>query len=105
MKWLLLSIGLIALPILVMVIWGALLPQDHLSVRKARFDRPPDELWATVTNLEGLPSWRKDLKKVEVLSPTRWRENGEMTLEVAEQTPPSRLVIRILPGAPFGGTW
>jgi uncharacterized protein YndB with AHSA1/START domain len=105
MKWLVLSIGAIALPVLVMVVWGVLLPQDHVAVRKARYARPPDALWAALRDLEALPSWRRDLHTIQVHSPTRWTENGELTLELAEQVPPSRLVTRILPGAPFGGTW
>lgn len=113
MKWFLIILGVLA--VLVALIWlvGALLPKEHVATRMARYHQPPEKIWDALTDVEGMPAWRKDVKAVKRL-PDRdgrpaWVETssfGEMPLYVEASEPPRRLVTRIAdPSLPFGGTW
>lgn len=118
MKWLvIIAASLIAAVGLVAVI-GAMLPQNHVSTRAARFRRTPQEIWSAITNYSEFPSWRSGVKSVERL-PDRdghlvWLErtaHDAIPYEVVEFSPPDsagkgRLVGKIAdPKLPFGGTW
>ena len=105
MKWFLIVAAVLVALVLLMALVGTLLPQDHVATRSARYLKTPAEVFAVISDVEGFGAWRKDVKKVEVISPTSWRENGELTLEIIEQSAPTRLVTRIAPGLAFGGTW
>ncbi|HET9402704.1 MAG TPA: SRPBCC family protein [Candidatus Acidoferrales bacterium] len=118
MKWLILIVaGLIAVVGLVALI-GALLPQNHVATRAAKFRRSPQELWRAITNISDFPSWRPGVKSVERL-PDReghmmWLErtsHDAIPYEAIESSPPdsggkARLVGKIAdPKLPYGGTW
>ena len=113
MKWLFIIVG--SLVALIALFWliGLLLPQGHVASRMARYKQPPEKIWQTITDIEGMPAWRKDVKGIKRL-PDRngmpaWVEtsgSGEMPLEVIEWNPPRRMVGKIAdPKLPFGGTW
>jgi len=113
MKWVLIVAAVIAGLIALTAIIGALLPKGHTASRTAVISKAPDVLWQAMTDCAAFPQWRADVKNVEVL-PDRdghkvWREdgeNGKMTLEAIESSPPTRLVMKIAdPDLPFGGTW
>ena len=99
--------------VVIMAVWGALLPMDHVATRHADFPTPPDALWKSLVDVERAPGWRKDLQRVEVLpaqgNHRRFRETtrqGAITFAVEEETQPTRLVTRIADeNLPFGGTW
>lgn len=112
MKWL--FIGVLALAAIgaLAALVGTRLPRDHAASRHARLPAPPEVVWRAITNIEGFPSWRTDVKTVERLAPREgrqvWSENGgsdRMTLATERSEPPRLLVVRIDPGLPFGGTW
>ena len=113
MKWaLLIAAILVGLMALVAII-GSLLPKKHQASLSARFKQSPETVWRDVTDHEGALKWRTDLKAVERL-PDRdghpvWKEidrSGQsLPLETVEAIPPRKLVRRIGPGLPFGGTW
>jgi len=113
MKWLLIILGVVVgLAALVWLV-GAMLLKDHVATRMARYHQPPEKIWEALTNVEAMPTWRKDLKSVKRL-PDRdgkaaWVETsgfGEMPLYVEISEPPRKLVTRIAdPNLPFGGTW
>ncbi|MBI5432343.1 MAG: SRPBCC domain-containing protein [Planctomycetes bacterium] len=110
--WVWLVLGLGALAALAWLV-GACLPRAHSATCAARFKASPQALFDTVTDLEGLAAWRKDLTAVERLAPvdgcTSWRERskwGDVTYvcEIAE--PGARLVVRIAnEDLPYGGAW
>src|SRR4051812_17001587 len=111
MKWTLLIVGsLIGLIVLVAIV-GALLPRDHVASMTTTIPAPPDMVWAALTDVAAYPTWRSDVRKVEVLStsPLSWREHtkqGDMTLATEVFEPPRRMVGRIQDkGMPFGGAW
>lgn len=79
---------------------GAALPAEHRTTERESFDRAPEAVWRVLTDLEGMPSWRSDLNRIERLPEadgrTTWLEvgNGEdQVMELTESDPPRRLVI------------
>lgn len=112
MQWLLIVVVVLAAAAALAALLGSRLPQSHVAVRQARFDVPPEVVWAAITNVEAFPSWR-DVRTIERL-PDRdgkavWIEqgpSGRITLAVERQEPPRLLVLRIAdPSLPFGGAW
>ena len=111
MKIALIVIGALAGLVLVIAIIGAMLPRDHVATMATTVAAPPDSVWAALTDVAAYPSWRSDLKSVDVVSkaPLSWREvrsQGSMTLTAEAFEPPRRMVARIRDeGQPFGGAW
>jgi uncharacterized protein YndB with AHSA1/START domain len=112
MKWVLLTVSILALLVGAVVIVGLLLPRDHLASTTTHINAPPDSVWQALVEVREYPQWRPDLRSVEVLSTEgalRWREHssdGAITFERSEAQRPRRLVTRIVDETlPFGGTW
>lgn len=111
MKWLLIIALVIAIPLLLVVGIGALLPEQHIVSRTVILRQSPDLVWSQIT---APPTWRREIKAYQEL-PSRdghrmWVEtdrHGQMiTYEAVESLPPQRLVVRIAdPTLPFGGSW
>jgi len=85
MKLAMLSGATLVALLVVLLIVGAMLPRDHLASRTRRFSRAPPEIYAAVEKLVA--------------------ESKDVPLEIVERQAPARLVTRIEPGHPFGGTW
>jgi uncharacterized protein YndB with AHSA1/START domain len=104
--------GLVAV-VLIIVVIGYALPQSHTASREKTFAASPDRVFAAIGTPQDFPSWRRDVKSVDVLPPvdgkTRFRENGSngpILFEIVESQPGKRLVTRIAdPKLPFGGKW
>jgi uncharacterized protein YndB with AHSA1/START domain len=112
LRGILITLAVLVVLILVVVAIGYALPVGHQASTQAVLSQPPERVFAVLTDVEAFPKWRGDLKRVEVLDAgprKRWREsgsNGDITFEVAESNPPSRLVSRIADtNLAFGGTW
>ena len=112
MRWILLALGCLTALVVVVAVVGSLLPKGHVASRRARFAKPPEVIFAILTNFKDGPSWRPALKSVEDLAERdgkhSFREvgpNGELTYIVDALRPPSLLVTRIVDNASFGGTW
>jgi uncharacterized protein YndB with AHSA1/START domain len=113
MKWILLIfVALIGLAA-VMIAIGWMLPKDHVATRIGRYRQPPEAIWAAITDVEAMPSWREGLKSVRHLPERNGlpvhlevTNDGEIPMETLEWNAPRRLVRRISdPNLPFGGTW
>jgi uncharacterized protein YndB with AHSA1/START domain len=113
-KYLLIALGILGALVLCVVLVGALLPKQHRATRAARFDQPPDEIWAALTNYREFPSWRSNVKRVEAIENNHglpaWREfdsHGQsLPMQMLAFDPPHRCVVVIAdPNLPFGGTW
>lgn len=113
MKWAVIAVAVVAALVVAVAVVGALTPRKHVASRSARFGQTPATLYRTITAFGDAPSWRKDLKSVELL-PDRdgkrcFRElssSGPMTLVVEVADEPRKLVTRIADDElPFGGSW
>ncbi len=79
---------------------GASLPADHAFSRSSIISKPPEAVWAVISDFAAQPSWRPQLRSMDRL-PNQdgleaWQvtgSNGEsMTMLVVESVPPLRLV-------------
>ncbi len=99
--------------VILVVLIGWLLPKDHVATRVGRYHQSPETLWAAITDVDAMPSWREGLKSVKKLpgrnglpAHIEVTSSGEMPMETIEMTPPRKLVSRIAgSNLPFGGTW
>jgi uncharacterized protein YndB with AHSA1/START domain len=113
MKWLLIAIGVVAAVVVILWAAGAAMPREHKASRAVRLKQPPEAVWAAISDVDGLASWRKELKSVRRLADVNglpaWVEvsnMGEMPLRVEQSEAPRRMVTRITDESlPFGGTW
>lgn len=99
--------------ILIETLIGACLPRGHTATRAAIFHRPPTELYAAVRDFAAQPSWRRDVRGVELLPPRDGQacfcetsRHGAITYLVVEDKPAEKLALKIADeNLPFGGTW
>jgi hypothetical protein len=113
MKWILLVFLVILAIVVLVAAIGWCLPKDHVATRIGRYPQPPEVLWAAITDVDAMPSWREGLKSVKPLpghnglpAHIEVTSMGEIPLEIVEMTRPRKLVSRIADSKlPFGGTW
>ena len=111
MKIVILTLGLLVALVLLLIAIGYALPIRHVATREGRLSAAPERVFAALRDVEKFPSWRSDVKAVEILATTpvmRWRERGDndITFEMETVDPPRRMVTRITDKTlPFGGAW
>ena len=105
-------VGVIPVAIIVIVVVvGYLLPQDHVASRDALLNAPPAQVFETISNVARHKEWRADVERIDVLgdAPLRWREHAggdAITMEATTVRPPDLFVSTIVDkDLPFGGTW
>ncbi len=95
--------------IAIVIVVGMALPQNHVAARSARYSKPPAEVFAIISDVRALPTWNPATKKVEIVSEANglvsWKVDGNFPVSMIERDPPRKLVTKIGPGLPFGGTW
>lgn len=90
MRWILIVVGGLAALVLIVALVGAMLPRNHTASRTLSVRRPPEDIWALVSD----PAWN------------RAAAGQDIAVETVESRPPHRLVTRVAdPTLPFGGTW
>lgn len=95
----------IALIGLILVI-GALLPKKHIASKSIVIHRDPRSVYDVIRDFEHAPQWRTNVKRVEILSPSQFRENGEVTYDVVSDDPGRQLVTRIADkNLGYSGSW
>jgi Polyketide cyclase / dehydrase and lipid transport len=115
MRWLWIAAGVAVLLSALVVLIGALVPEQHTARSRAWFPRSaPDRVWAVLWDFERWPRWNPADTEVRRL-PDRdgkavWLHvgrYGEMPTVVELAEPPRRLVTRIPAeaGLGFHGTW
>lgn len=111
-KWLLRIVFALVGIVAVMWVFGMMLPRDHMATRVGHYQVPPEQVWAALTDIEAMPSWRIGLKSVTRLPDknglpvhTENTSAGKMTFETTVMDPPRRLVRGMRSDLPFGGTW
>jgi len=92
---------------------GALLPKAHVASRSVLLHRPPAQVYSVARDFGAMPTWRADLKSVD-LAPQpdgrlHFRETGKqgsVNYELAEDVPSERMVTRILDkDLGYSGNW
>jgi uncharacterized protein YndB with AHSA1/START domain len=113
MKTLLLILAGLVVLVAVLALIGSLLPRGHRATRAVTLRQPPEKLFAAVRDFTALPTWRSDVKSVELLPSQNgvvsYREvskHGPITYRVKEERAGQLLVLEIADdGLPYGGTW
>lgn len=111
MNIILIIVGIITVPILIVLIGGMMLPVNHTASVERTLAVNPDRVWSLLTDIEGQPKWRTDLKSIKVVSndPVTWVETsgfGEIPMKIEQSEQNHLLVTRInSTELPFGGTW
>jgi uncharacterized protein YndB with AHSA1/START domain len=113
MKYVLIVLGIIAALVLVVVLIGWSLPLKHHVTREATVPVQSATVFATITDVDRFPEWRKSVQHVEHVADSagrrRFREiggDGSILFEIEAEKPGQQLVTRIAdPSLPFGGTW
>jgi hypothetical protein len=91
MKWIWRAVLAVTALVAVVALVGVWLPVGHEASRSAEFSKPPEAVFALISDLNNYATW--------------WPEN-ETNVAIVESVPPSRFVTKIdEPDAPFGGTW
>lgn len=111
MKLVLIILVILAIPLVLVMAIGSMLPKGHSISRAITVNAPPDAVWNLIT---APPTWRQNITKSQEMESQNghrmWRETDKggqtITYEAVESDPPRRLVTRIAdPSLPFGGTW
>ena len=90
MRWVIgIVVSLIAIVGVVALI-GYFLPVNHEAARSAEFNKPPQEVFALISDL---PNYKQ------------WWPGSETKVAIVESVPPIRLVTKIVDETAFGGTW
>lgn len=113
MRWIVWVFLMLVSAVVLVVLIGWLLPKNHVATRVGRYRQSPETIWAAITDVDAMPSWREGLKSVKRLPDRNGlpvhlevTSSGEMPMETIEMTPPRKLVSRIAGSKlPFGGTW
>jgi hypothetical protein len=89
--------------ICVVLLIGAFLPRAHVASREMFLHCSPPDVYGVVRDFASAPTWRTDVKAVELLEPVdghvRFREdssNGRITYELVEDAANEKLVTRIV---------
>jgi hypothetical protein len=95
-------IAALALLVGVVALLGARLPKAHVASRSILLQQSPKNVYAVVRDFGSAPSWRPDVKQMEVepqgAGPMYFREvgkNGTTNYELVEDLPAERMVTRI----------
>lgn len=100
--------------LLVVLVAGALLPEQHTASRTLQTKQSPQAIWDAINDHANEPQWRSDVASVASLGERNgqpvWQENykdgNKVTLITTEWKPPTRMVRELtdLEG-PFSGRW
>ena len=112
MRYVLTGLAVVLVAVIVILMIGWRLPVSHVATRSVQLSASPESVFALISRPEDYPSWRTDVKKVDVTAEqgvTRFREDGSsgpILFEITEAVPPRRFVTRIADKSlPFGGRW
>jgi hypothetical protein len=102
-------LGILAVCIAIVVLMGMRLPKEHRIENSAEIGAPPLAVWTQISDVAGSPTWRSDVKRVEMLDQKRWREygkTGSVVFRLALSEPMQRRVVVIADrNLPFTGSW
>jgi hypothetical protein len=106
--------GVLVFAVLVMMLVGSRLPEEHMAAATITIEAPQGRVWSLMEDVEAQPKWRTGLKAVELLPNDAdghrcWRESlPGMKMPLCEEiaaAPTTRVVAISDPHLSFGGTW
>jgi uncharacterized protein YndB with AHSA1/START domain len=97
----------------VIALIGSRLPKTHTASRSVLLHQSPERVYAVVRDFASAPTWRSDVKRIEVKTQpgerVHFREEGKtgtVNYELAEEVPSQRMVTRILDtDLGYSGKW
>jgi uncharacterized membrane protein len=106
-------VSLLGLLIGIAALIGSHLPIAHVATRSILVHRPSDDVYKLVRDVGKSPTWRSDVKSVELLGEPNgkltYREHGsqgDVTYELSDDVPGQRTVTRIVDqDLGYSGTW
>lgn len=105
-------IGILVLLVAVIALIGSQSPKSHTASRSILLRQPRQSVYAVIRDFKSAPTWRTDVKNVEVLEAAgqklRFIEHGndDVTYELAEDIVNQRMVTRILnTDLGYSGQW
>ncbi|EPG74024.1 polyketide cyclase/dehydrase and lipid transport [Leptospira fainei serovar Hurstbridge str. BUT 6] len=110
MFWLAISTAIFLTIVIIIVVIGLLLPQEHEAEGEREIAAPIEEAFAVIRNPEEYPRWRSGVRSVIKESDTVWLEKDSHGHHIRycfeSENRPSSLLVRILSeGLPYQGTW
>lgn len=112
-KWIAYAFLCVACLLVLMVLIGAFIPQQHTVSATVDLPASQQRAWQLITEVDAQPKWRTGLLSIEhrpdEAGHSCWTEvqkHMRMPLCVESSTPESSRTIRIAdPSLPFGGNW
>ena len=110
-RWIALSVAGLATAVILMTIIGYFRSPYITARASVQIQRPPQEVWEFLSNLENMPKWSSEVTAVRKISdnPRRYAvrgASGEMETEIVAFEPPRRYVSRMASEAMgFSGDW
>jgi uncharacterized membrane protein len=106
-------VGVVALVVGIIALIGSSLPVTHVATRSIVLHRQASEIYKVVRDVRNAPTWRSDLKSVELLGDVNGKltykehgSQGDVTYELTEDVPDQKVVTRIPEqGLGYSGTW
>jgi uncharacterized protein YndB with AHSA1/START domain len=113
MRWVLIVGGVLVLLVGLLFLVGAFIPRQHRATCRAVLRAAPETIFAVLTDVDGYPTWRPEVRSVRRIEPLDGRpayveesKHGPVRYAVESSEPPRRLVLRIADDSlPYGGTW
>ena len=107
---LLLPVAILILAIVIVVGIGFILPVRHEASLEMSFHMPASELYRSVRGFGEYPTWRRDVKSVQVVSEKEFQETDphgrQIRYGIQSESPGRFLSTKILnTDLPFGGGW
>lgn len=110
-KWIALAVAGLATAVILVTVIGFFRSPYITARASVQIQRPQQEVWDFLSDLENLPKWSSEVKTVRKVSdnPKRYvvgGASGEMETEILAWEPPKRYVSRMAtPAMGFSGDW
>lgn len=112
MRWLLIAAGVVLSILVLLAGLGLSMPNVHAVQAAADYRTGIDEVYATLTDVEGWPEWHPSVEHLTPLDEDAdgrpgWRvegPDGSMTVRLAGREPPTRFTT-LADGGMFVGRW
>lgn len=115
MKWIARVLGIVVLVLLLAIAISFALPAQMKHTRVVILKQTPEKVFAVLSDVEKLPTWNRNLEKVELLPPIDGKDamkqtfkgGTSMTVVTTESLAPTHLVrsVREAGGNAFSGSW